>query len=288
MSKTFQYIKIENKGRRYFCLQQNPAVLAWIIFFKKDTLLPAVKPDLTKLSLRLVISWFQNNYRLFRKNLIILAIFARYKYQLRKIKSVVNLPIYGQICLPVHQGYKVFDLRRRVVVKFFDHDVNISSISSEIEGLKKVSQIVFAPSLKRWNIEERWYEEDYVSGSLDSSYKPLDSADLLKKFYHDLVPHINSLILFQQQKIKNVVEYVNEIIEILEVSRLTRHVSSVKEFNKINSFISSMAGRLRIERNCQVHLVFTHGDFCPANMLLTRHGIRIVDWEGCNVSEYIV
>ncbi len=41
-----------------------------------------------------------------------------------------------------------------------------------------------------------------------------------------------------------------------------------------------MVGRLRIEGNCQVYIVFTHGDFCPANMLSTRKGIRIIDWEG--------
>ena len=278
--REFQYIKIENKDRRFFCLQQNPAVLAWILFFKKGTLRPIVKPDPTKPSLRLVIRWLRNNYRLFRRNLIFLVIFARYKYQLRRLDSVIELPIYGQLCVPVHKGYKIFDLRRGVVAKVFNQDVNTASILSEIEQLKKTSQIDFAPSIRRWNVAERWYEEDYVSGSLDDPYIPLDSRTVLKRFCHDLVPHINSLILSQPPITRNAVEYIHEIMEGLKVSRLSRQASSVREFNKIKSFLDSMVEHLCIEGNYPVQLVFTHGDFCPANMLNTRYGIMIIDWEG--------
>ena len=278
MSNQYQYVKINN---RFFCLQQNPAALAWMLYIRKYTLYPIIifSPGTKKLSSWLV-RWLCYNYRLFKTNLIILIIFTRYKYQLRRIDSVVKLPFYGQICVPVHKGYKIFDLRRGVVAKVFDHDVNTSTILSEIEGLEKVSKIDFAPSLKRWNIEERWYEEDYVSGTLDAPYKPLDSRTVLKRFCHDLVPHINSLILFQQPIAKNAVEYIHEIIEILEIGRLSRQESTAREFVKIKSFINSMIERLCIEGNYPVQLVFTHGDFIPANMLNTRHGIRIVDWEG--------
>lgn len=253
-SKIFQYIKIESEGKRYFCLQQNPIVLAWILFFKKDTMCPIFRPDSKKMQQKLVSS-LRYKFKFIRTNLIILIIFACYKYQLRRINSVVNLPIYGQICVPVHKGYKIFDLRRGVVSKIFDLDVNISSISSEIKALEKISQIDFAPSLKRWNIEERWYEEDYVNGSsLDSPRKPQDLEDLLKKFYHDLIPHINSLVLFQQPITRNSIEYINEIIEILEVSRLSRQGSTAREFSKIQGFIDSVFERLRVEGNCPVHL----------------------------------
>ena len=37
---------------------------------------------------------------------------------------------------------------------------------------------------------------------------------------------------------------------------------------------------LRGEENRPVFLVLTHGDFCPANMVNTPHGIKIIDWEG--------
>ena len=151
---------------------------------------------------------------------------------------------------------------------------------SEIDGLKKVSQIDFAPSLKRWNAEERWYEEDFLSGSLDSSYKPLDSATLLQKFSHGLVRHINSLVLFQQPIIKNSLKYVREILKNLKDSRLSKQDLTLKDFNTIKSFIDLIVERLRVEGNCPVYLVFTHGDFCPANMVKTRHGVSQVKMAG--------
>jgi hypothetical protein len=54
------------------------------------------------------------------------------------------------------------------------------------------------------------------------------------------------------------------------------------EFVKIKKFLDSTVERLRVEGNCPVYLVFTHGDFCPANMLNTPYGIRIIDWESAD------
>jgi len=151
---------------------------------------------------------------------------------------------------------------------------------NEIEQLKNVSKLDFAPSIRRWSVEERWYEEDYVNGSLSSSYKPLDSKALLKHFNGALVQPLNALLLFQKPITKNSIEYINDTIKILEVSRLSKQNSTVREFDKIKSFIDSVVERLHVEGNCLVQLVFAHGDFCPANILITRSGIRVVDWEG--------
>jgi len=278
--RIFQYIKLENEGRRHFCLQQSLFILAWVLFFKKNTLIPIGRPDSDKLSLRFVVRWLRKNIGLVRKNLIFLIIFARYKYQFRKIDSAIMLPFYGQLCAPVHQGHKIFDLRKGVAVKVFEPDVNTSIIANEIEQLRNVSKLDFASSIRRWSIEEGWYEEDYISGSLNFSYETLDSTYLLKQFYDALVQPLHSLILLEKPITKNAIEYINDTMEILAVSGLSRHESTVKEYNKIKCFFDSMVERFHIEGNYPVQLVFTHGDFSPANMLITSCGIRIVDWEG--------
>ncbi|GJQ57458.1 MAG: hypothetical protein SCALA701_02590 [Candidatus Scalindua sp.] len=275
--RTFQYIKIENAGRRYFCLQQNLATLVWILVFAKNPLRPINRIGSEKKSPRLIIRWLWNTYRLFKRNFIIYVTFISYKYKFQKIGSVAELPFYGQICVFVHQGYKIFDIRRGVVTKVFDHGANSSHILREVEQLKLTSQIGFAPSLKRCNIEERWYEEEYVSGSLDDPHKPLDSEVVLKKFCHDLAQYINHLILFQQPLKKEVGEYVGEIVE---GSKSFKHELTDKEFGIVKKYLDAMVKCLSVEGDLQIYLVFTHGDFCPANMLTTRHGLKIVDWEG--------
>lgn len=215
-----------------------------------------------------------------KKNLIFLLVFARQKYSGRTSEMAVILPVFGQICIPVHKGYKVFDLRRETVAKVFDHDVEKASIASEIEGLKKIAAFDFSPSIKRWNIAERWYEEDYVDGSLDDPRQALESRKLFEHFFADLMYPLNSLILFQKPAMKNAVEYVHGMLEKFNASRLPGQGLPEKEFNTIKSFLDSIVENLGVKGNIPVYLVFTHGDFCPANMLNTRQGIKIIDWEG--------
>ena len=262
-------------------MKQNPLMLLWLLYFKKDTLNLILAPWAQRKSAGWGWGYIRYCYHFFINNLKTVIFFVRRQRKLQPNDSIVHLPLYGQLCIPVHRGYKIFDLRKGVVAKVFDLDVKTSSILTEIEGLKKVSSIDFAPSLKKWNIEERWYEEDYVSStSNESSHKLLDSAIFLKKFHQEIVPRLESLILMQKPMTNNSIEYINEIMEMIEVSGLSRRESTVREFNKIQSFLDSVLRRLRVEGNCDVQLVFTHGDFCPANMLNTRHGIRIIDWEG--------
>ena len=279
-SGVFQYIKLEREGRRYFCLQQALAVLVWILFFKKDTLRPYYQSDSKNSSAMSFLGRLHHEYRSFRKNLTILLAFIRYKIHWAKNESVVTLPFYGHLCAPIHKGYKIFNLHRGVVVKLFNNDVHSSIILSEIERLQKTAQINFAPSLRKWSIAGRWYEEEYICGFTDDTKTPPDSPMLLKKFSHELVQPIQSLILFQEPKIRNAVEYVQEVMKILDISRLSGQETTTKEFKKIENFLKVMVDRLGNEEDHSLFLVFTHGDFCPANLVNTKKGIKMVDWEG--------
>lgn len=279
-SRTFQYIDIGGEGRRYFCVQQNPLLFAWLLYFKKDTLNLIFSPWFKTSSQRWNFGYCRDRCLLFLSTLKTSIIFIWRRHNLRPIDRVVELPLYGQICIPVHKGYKIFDLRRGVVAKVFDCDVHTSSILTEIKRLEKVSQIDFAPSIKRWSIEEKWYEEDYVSStSNESSQRQLDSGIFLEKFQYEIMPRLISLMIWQNPMTENSLEYSQEIAENIEVSGLSRQDPSARELNKIQDFLDYVTGRLCEKGNCEIQLVFAHGDFCPANMLNTKHGIRIIDWE---------
>ncbi|MFZ1745786.1 MAG: phosphotransferase, partial [Nitrospirales bacterium] len=56
--------------------------------------------------------------------------------------------------------------------------------------------------------------------------------------------------------------------------------STGAEYQNITSFIDTIVNRLQTEGDHPIFLVFAHGDFVPANMLNTQHGIKIIDWEG--------
>ncbi|WP_447964772.1 phosphotransferase family protein [Nitrospira sp. Ecomares 2.1] len=279
-SVIFQYIKIPSENKRLFCLEQNILVLAWMLFFIKDSLTPMVRVD-SKISRgRLLVRQMHSYLGFVKSNVRCLGFFLGYKLQLLSWEGGVELPCYGQICVPIHKGYKIFDFHRGVAIKVFDHDVNAYAIREEIEILKVVSRIEFASSIKKWSLKERWYEEEYVNGTLDSSYKPLDSVALLEKFVNEIIPYLTHLMLFQKPISKNAVEHALDRNRELRSKLSSKPASAGSEYQRIPLFIDSIVNRLQTEGNYPIFLVFAHGDFVPANMLNTQHGMRIIDWEG--------
>ena len=223
------------------------------------------------------------HWKMFKRNVIHLIIFVQCRLGLRDNVQMVQLPVYGQFGMAVHKGYKIFNLRRGVVIKIFDPDVNQSSILHEIEQLKKISQIDFAPSLTKCDTAERWYEEEYIRSTIPSAHRSADLRTLLKAFYEEAMPCLKSLMSFQSPEVKDHMVYLKELIGIPEVRRLSTEELAGSEFEKIKSFLDYMVGRLREKGNVPIYLVFTHGDFCPANMLSTKRGIKFIDWESAKV-----
>jgi len=215
-----------------------------------------------------------------KSNVKLLAVFWRYQRQGGQQEGVVELPCFGQICLPVHQGYKVFDFYRKVVFKVFDREVKPSVIQGEIEVLKEVSVLGFATSIKKWSVEERWYEEEYTPGTLDSSYTPMDSRALISKFSGELVHHLTGLIRFRQPTTRPAADYVLEISGIGYFGSRSKPTEAVTELPGFQSFVDATVDHLRMEGNRAIFLAFSHGDFVPANMVNTRAGVKMIDWEG--------
>jgi hypothetical protein len=277
----YQYVEIND---RYYCLQQNPVVLAWILFLKKSTLDLVYRPYPRKIAQKIPFL-LQCKWRTFKHNFSVYLALMRYKYFRKIPKSALTLPIYGEICKAAHQGYKIFNFRRRVVVKVFDRNVDKNSVLKEIDSLKIVSQMDFAPSLRRWDIDEQWYEEDYIEGYLDvdHTYKPADdSVSAVDKFRNLITPCIETLILLQAPVTVNLTEYVRDITEKLEGSRLFRQEFEKHDKNvirEIKMFFRSIIEKLNAAQNNPVYLVFTHGDFCSANIINTKDNIKILDWE---------
>lgn len=279
MSRNYSYIKLNNC---YFCLQQNLAVLAWILFLRRDDLHAIYTPWIKKDIHHGMMPYIKHWYRIFLSNLNILAVFSLYKFKLRDSDLIIELPFFGHLCKQVHKGYKVINLIKEMVIKVFDADVKRDSIDSEIERLRAAAQIGFAPALVKGNAEEGWYEEEFISGSAPLFYKTEDSLALLTSFKSEIIPCLNGLMLYKQPKTVYSLDYVNNLLRFFEVSRLSMNKSDIAEAVHIGEFVSSMVERILGEGSQEMYLVYSHGDFNPANMLSTKKGIRILDWESAS------
>jgi hypothetical protein len=192
---------------------------------------------------------------------------------------VLDLPVYGNLCLPVHRGYRAFDFHRDTVARVFSSDVDSAIVSAEIEGVRTAGQLDFAPTVRRWDVEERWYEEDFVIGCPGRIMSRSEPAALLETYLLDVAPCIERLILLQAPVVKGLGEYVDEVMEGLEDGRLSRPELDARKVDLIRRFVSSTSDRLYLEGDRRIDLVFSHGDFSLVNILKTRDGIAVIDWE---------
>jgi aminoglycoside phosphotransferase (APT) family kinase protein len=65
----------------------------------------------------------------------------------------------------------------------------------------------------------------------------------------------------------------------LEDGRLSKSGLEARKTDVISGFIESTAEQLRLKENHQIDLVFSHGDFSLVNILSTKDGIMVIDWE---------
>jgi hypothetical protein len=256
----YEYVKIE--GNLYLCMQQNPAVLAWLIA-SKGRPLGFGREGLTEsfMSTWQLATWLKN--------------LLQYQFHLRNSHSRLELPFYGNLCMQVNRGYKVFDLQKESVVKIFKDDIDMASIVDEIERVRNVAQYDFAPAVRRWDIQARWYEEDYVNGSLITSS---DMKTYAKHYYQYAAPCIESMIFCEGLQITNLAEYVNKMIDKFS-RRLLEDGSDMSRVRPMQDFMQGIADDLCNAGDLRIHMVLSHGDFDHCAVLRTQQGIKVIDWE---------
>jgi thiamine kinase-like enzyme len=277
---TYRYIKLPGEEKRYFCIQQNMFSLVWTLFLGTNTLMPSKDSSADpKSSGRFILECIRQYYFFLKSNLRKTIHFIRCKLGVRKIIASVDLPIYGQTCVLVNKGHKIFDQRQKLAIKIYRNDVDEMLIRKELKRIAIGSHFKFGVLLKRVNIEERYYQEEYVKGDLDYSPIPIRLEKLLEKFVKDIVPCLFKMMLYEEPMLVNLYCYINKLQENLEKQNLKSKSIDDHNIEKVVRFISSIKEKFNYKQNTSIFIAFSHGDFCPANMLNTKEGLRVLDWE---------
>ncbi len=277
-SQTFHYIQIERGDRRYYCREQSLGGLVLFLFSYKDLLCPIKREEVKDIGIAVIVRWLQRRLRWLIQNVKILKTFAKIKYNGKFNETAVSLPVFGQICIAVHRGFKVFDVTQMRVVKVFDSEVNLNERRNEIERLESVASLGIAPAIGRRSISEGWYEESLLRGTMDSSVKALDTKDVLHKFRKVIQCYLFRIIASQPAVRINGIEYCEELFENI-LGQMEERLYEYDVRMKAKALLNSLLNQTRIQSDHPIVLVFSHGDFCPANMLNTPIGLRIIDWE---------
>ena len=210
----------------------------------------------------------------------------KYYFRVPKNYTLLELPRYGQICLSVNRGYKVFDLDRKAVIKLFGPEATTGTIMNEIENARNAALLDIAPAITRWNINERWYEEEYVSGYRDNFMMERGRTAFLKLYYEDIAPIIQRMIVAWTPLTIRLGDYVKTLrwsakngLGIYEKGTFSASGLDRRKVLSIRNYLDSLIECLNHEEKRQIYLVFSHGDFSLANILRGRKKLFVIDWE---------
>ena len=258
INKSYHYIQVDN---RYVCVQQSFWSL-FQLFYLKDQSFHLGGLGFTKRK---------------RRHALIALMLAKLGSQSKRSELV--LPLFGQLGLDVHQGYRIFDFRQGTVSKVLTPDVSQKNVDYEIESVCAAGRLSFAPQVYDSNLTERWYQEELISGSSGYLLPDADPTRLLEIYAQQIVPFICEMLLLHPPKQKKLASHLDTITAYLEDERFSRLSLNSNKLEKIDDFVKMGVNQLRQDGHRLVNLVFSHGDFSFVNVLNTAQGLRIIDWE---------
>jgi thiamine kinase-like enzyme len=195
----------------------------------------------------------------------------------------VNLPFKGHVCLPVSNGYKIFDLEHDTVVKLFSSQADTAVINKEVELNLKVRSLNLGSLLQDWSVDERWYKESYVNSH---HLKFTNWAVFSGTLHQRLIPLISQIILAAPAKSKNLLEYSNHLRDTLfsESGKLSNRSLDPEKIEKIKFFWDTVSNKLESFAKIQptVVLTLTHGDLSLLHVLDQPGNDVMIDWEYMN------
>ncbi len=257
--RDYHYIK---RGRLYVCVQQNILLLAWFLLVKNKSLgLPT-----------LGVSW--------GKGFSLIKSLIRYRLSLNSGAIVCVLPLQGNLALDVHQGHKIFLFNQLNVAKVMAPDISTSSMMREIESVQTAGRLDIAPVISQYNIENRWYIEDYIPGQFLYNSQKIPSECLYKMYETEIIKCLATMILSQPSHTVSLIEYVQNLVSRILEEKLSSIKLDQQRQTIIQEFIKSIETLLCNTSTQKINLIFSHGDFSLQNILKTRNTIKVIDWEG--------
>ncbi|MGV6806944.1 MAG: hypothetical protein ACWA5K_03465 [bacterium] len=257
MAEHYTYATIAGK---YFCMDCSVLRLAWLVLFRKRRL------QLDSLGIRR------------RQSFNILLTLLKFRLGILRTTGKTTFPLFGHICINVHQGYKFFDLANLSTTKLFADDVSADEANREIEAVAAASALEFAPTLLNRDANARWYSETFVQGVRSRR----DSrSDPCNDFQTGVLAILYDLIQSQPRQTAELADYSQDLAQ-----RLQRQIDDNNLDGELNSrlirFTESTLQRIQSLGIDRIVLAQTHGDFSFVNFVYSNGRINVIDWEDIN------
>jgi len=204
----------------------------------------------------------------------------RGKLALLRPGQQIELPVYGQIAMQVHRGFKVFDFKASVVTKVFDATTSSESARREVAASRQASNVAAAPRFVTEDPGLAWYREEYVCGvhATDAGFR---NTRKILDFYPDVEVCLLQLVASNPPSEVDTTAHINGLADNSFRDRWLQAGCDASTVDEIETYLERLRKWLADHtKSDQVQLVLTHGDFSLVNAISTNAGLRFIDWEG--------
>ncbi len=255
MNKEYTYASIGNKC---FCMQSSILSTGWILLFKYRAM------HLESLGIQ------RRQIPGILKTLV--------KYRLLGQTSsthFLTLPVFGHLCIKVHQGHKVFNLSKLTTTKVFSEGVSSTDAGDEIKSITEAGTLNFTPTVLAVESGNRWYTETFIAGSRSKRTGQSNPEQLFKT---TVVHHLREMMLLRPVRSTGIGSYAHMLQKSLDKHLEHTHLDSELQGN-LQAFVEMIGIKLAPFNNMAVSLAYTHGDFSFVNFVYREDQIWVIDWE---------
>lgn len=204
------------------------------------------------------------------------------KDRLRLLNSanVIELPVFGNIGMAVHRGYKVFDFQRHYVTKVFAPGTDPDVARLEIRGSRHTSKIAAAPKFIEEDPGHEWYCEEYIYGVHATDPEARSGKDV-REYYPAIEDCLLDLVACRPPRLIDTLTHIEQYSDTSFRNRWIDAGQDEQQINEIVKYVEELSEWLRQQPTPdRLQLVLTHGDFSLVNAVVTNSRMRFIDWEG--------
>jgi thiamine kinase-like enzyme len=101
-------------------------------------------------------------------------------------------------------------------------------------------------------------------------------------FQREIAPILEQMILLQESEVIDINEYTNGLKQTISMRKASTILMDKANLAIISRFVDFTTELISF-RKIKIPLVFSHGDFSMVNILNTKFGKRVIDWEGASL-----
>lgn len=195
----------------------------------------------------------------------------------KRKKEIINVPYDGHILIKTSNGYKIFNLKKKIVATHYKSDIKNDIFINIIKNLGIIEEFAISPKIKAVDYHNKCVYEEYINLYKSKIFYPIKPY-----FYNIILPTWEKNIKIYPSRRVSLTEYVViqksfilNRIEYLEKERYDKEI-----IVGIRGFVEKLSKKILLEHNqtC-IYLTLSHGDFHAWNVLIGNKEAILIDWD---------